>query len=72
MIIYKGQDMKFDKNYKERSARFIEVMGTKKICEICKITPQALTGWKRRGIPLAWSLYFSLKFKKEWSFAFNK
>lgn len=54
------------------ATRFIEILGTKTICNVCKVTPQALTRWKRQGIPTAWALYFSLKFKKEWELAFSK
>jgi hypothetical protein len=57
--------------YVEGCRSFIEVIGTKRLCELCEVLPQHLTYWKAKGIPKSWRLFLAEKFPREWSSAFN-
>ena len=48
--------------YATQTAEFISLLGTKKICGVCQCSPQALTGWKKRGMPLSWRLVFKHRY----------
>lgn len=57
--------------YAAQTAEFISLLGTKKICRVCQRSPQALTGWKRRGMPLSWRLVFKQRYPAEFKKVFG-
>lgn len=62
---------KRNKSYIEASIKFIELIGNKELVSTCGFTRQNITGWKQRGIPRPWALYFKNRYQKEWQLAFE-
>lgn len=57
--------------YIEGSRKLITLLGSKKLCELGHFSPQNLTGWRKRGIPMPWVLVLKARYPRQYKEAFN-
>lgn len=53
------------------SRELVNAIGAKKLCALGQFTPQALTGWKNRGIPIYWLLVLKARYPRQYKQAFR-
>lgn len=57
--------------YIEGSRKLITLLGSKKLCELGHFSPQNLTGWRKRGIPMPWILVLKARYPRQYKQAFR-
>jgi hypothetical protein len=51
-----------DKNYDEEANRIIDALGgTAAVARLCEVNSQAVSQWRRNGIPKPWVKYFTCR-----------
>ena len=54
----------------EQGRKFIGLVGSKRILKLSGFSAQALSGWRKRGIPTAWLLALKARYPSEFKQAF--